>query len=187
MLTPPLEKTHHPVPSLRRTDFKFCVTIWCIEPEVQNEEKYDLDIPNTPTCEAFGVLEYFGLRVLNLYKPCSMCGGNCYDSLPSLVLGSVEGKGLWLWMCFCTHCSMWHIKYLASVEWLIHSRLAHTSLHAGGVSHMHGECLCLLENILLLCVYIEHSPGWRSTVCLGMSNYLRTHLWQGFESFSGCS
>lgn len=54
--------------------------------------------------------------------------------------------------------------------------------------HTHARWLPLfIKNRLLLCVYTEHTPGWRSTVCLGMSNYLRPHPWQGFEGSAGCS
>lgn len=54
MLTPSLDKTHYSASSLSKTDFNFCVLTY--------------DIQNAPTYEAIEVLEYFGLRMLNLYK-----------------------------------------------------------------------------------------------------------------------
>lgn len=43
-------------------------------------EKYDLNIQNAPTYEAFGGLEYFGLRMLNLYKTFSIVS-NMFSAL----------------------------------------------------------------------------------------------------------
>lgn len=69
---------------------------------------YDLNIQNAPTYEAFEGLEYFGLRMLNLYKTFSVVsnmfsvfsGGEYYSRaipveiglfLP--ILGPLEDKG----------------------------------------------------------------------------------------------
>lgn len=71
-------------------------------------KKYDLNIQNAPTCEAFEGSEYFGLRMLNLYKTFCivsnifsvLSGGECYGRaipveiglfLP--ILGPLEDKG----------------------------------------------------------------------------------------------
>lgn len=71
-------------------------------------KKYDLNIQNAPTYEAFEGLEYFGLRMLNLYKTFCivsnmfsvLSGGECYGRaipveiglfLP--ILGPLEDNG----------------------------------------------------------------------------------------------
>lgn len=71
-------------------------------------EKYDLNIQNAPTYEAFEGLEYFGLRMLILYKTFSivsnmfsvLSGGQYYGraipdeiGLFSPILGPLEGNG----------------------------------------------------------------------------------------------